>query len=111
MNILMRKCWVIPRFRLLKPYNMEPKGIPVNLRLSRGWSYYPNEAKYFKRWLEHEFKLIINFRFLRISSLISKEQKENIICTMYDVRGDLFGQPHGTTYSFIRYLSSSASVV
>ena len=30
-------------------------------------------------------------------SLISKDKKENIICTMYDVRGDFLGPPHGTT--------------
>ena len=30
-------------------------------------------------------------------SLISKDQKDNIICTMYDVRGDFLGPPHGTT--------------
>ena len=35
--------------------------------------------------------------FLRISSLISKDQKENITCTMDDVRGDFLGPPHGTT--------------
>ena len=39
----------------------------------------------------------MNFWFLRISSLISKDQKENIICTMDDVRGDFLGPPHGTT--------------
>ena len=37
------------------------------------------------------------FLFLKISSLISKDQKENIICTIDYVRGDLFGPPHGTT--------------
>ena len=36
-------------------------------------------------------------RTLRIPSLISKDQKENIICTMDDVRGDFLGPPHGTT--------------
>ena len=30
-------------------------------------------------------------------SLISKDQKENIICTMDDVRGDFLRPPHGTT--------------
>ena len=42
----------------------------------------------FKRWLENES--IITFRFLRIPSLmlISKDQKENIICTMDDEPGD-----------------------
>ena len=35
--------------------------------------------------------------YLRISSLISKDQKENIICTMDDIRGDCLGPPHGTT--------------
>ena len=28
---------------------------------------------------------------------ISKDQKENQICTMDDVRGDFLGPPHGTT--------------
>ena len=32
-----------------------------------------------------------------MSSQISKDQKENIICTMDDVRGDFLGPPHGTT--------------
>ena len=32
-----------------------------------------------------------------MSSLISKDQKENITCTMDDVRGDFLGPPHGTT--------------
>ena len=40
--------------------------------------YYPNRAKYIKCWLENESQLIMNFRFLRISSLISKYQRENI---------------------------------
>ena len=30
-------------------------------------------------------------------SLKSKDQKENIICTMDDVRGDILGPPHSTT--------------
>ena len=34
---------------------------------------------------------------LQISSLISKDQNKNIICTMDDVRGDFLGPPHGTT--------------
>ena len=29
--------------------------------------------------------------------MISKDQKENIICTMDGVRGDVLGPPHGTT--------------
>ena len=33
----------------------------------------------------------------QIFSLISKDQKKNIICTMVDVRGDFLGPPHGTT--------------
>ena len=36
-------------------------------------------------------------KFLRIPSLISKDQKKNIICTMDDVRGDFLRPPHGTT--------------
>ena len=31
------------------------------------------------------------------NTLISKDQKENIICTMKDVQGDFLGPPHGTT--------------
>ena len=51
--------------------------------------YYPNGAKYIKYWLENISKPIINFLILRIFSLISKDRKENIICTMDDVRGDV----------------------
>ena len=40
---------------------------------------------------------MINFLQLRIPSLISKDQKENIICTMDDGREDFLGPPHGTT--------------
>ena len=29
--------------------------------------------------------------------MISKDRKENIICTMDDVRGDILGPPHGKT--------------
>ena len=40
----------------------------------------------------------MNVNLYRISdSLISKDKKENIICTMDDVRGDILGPPHGTT--------------
>ena len=37
-----------------------------------------------------------NTNFL-ISQMILKDQKENIICTMDDVRGDFLGPPNGTT--------------
>ena len=37
------------------------------------------------------------FEILQIYSLIPKDQKKNIICTMDDVRGDFLGPPHGTT--------------
>ena len=37
------------------------------------------------------------FRFLRILSLISEDQKKNIICTTDIVRGDVLRRPHGTT--------------
>ena len=47
--------------------------------------------------LVHESNSIINFRFLRIPSLISKDQKENIISTVDDVRRDFMGPPHGTS--------------
>ena len=39
----------------------------------------------------------MNVRFRRIPSLISKDQKDNIICTMDYVRGHFLGLPHGTT--------------
>ena len=39
---------------------------------------------------------ILIFCFLKIPSLISKDLKENIICTMDDERGDFLGPPHGT---------------
>ena len=54
-------------------------------------------AKYIERWLEYESKPMIIFLFLKISSLSSKDQKEKIVCTMDDVRGDFLGPPHGTT--------------
>ena len=50
-----------------------------------------------KRWLENECKLLRIFRFLRLFSLISKDQTENIICTMDDVRGNILRPPRGTT--------------
>ena len=56
-----------------------------------------NGAKYIERSLEYESKPIILFLCLKISSLISKDQKENEICTMDDVRGEFLGPPHGTT--------------
>ena len=41
---------------------------------------------------------IYKFEILHIYSLIPKDQKKNIICTiMDDVRGDFLGPPHGTT--------------
>ena len=39
----------------------------------------------------------MHFRFLKIPSLMSKDQNGNIICTMGDVRGEFLGQSHGTT--------------
>ena len=44
----------------------------------------------------------MNLLFLRIPSLISKDQKENIICTMDDVRGDFLGPPHSTTPAAVK---------
>ena len=44
--------------------------------------------------------MILNMQkieILHIYSLILKDQKKNIICTMDDVRGDFLGPPHGTT--------------
>ena len=37
------------------------------------------------------------FEILQIYSLIPKDQKKNIICTMDDVRGDFLRPPHDTT--------------
>ena len=59
-------------------------------------------VKYIKRWLENESKPIIDFGFLRIPSLTSKDQKENIIYTMDDVRGDLLWPPHDTTPAAVK---------
>ena len=44
----------------------------------------------------------MNFLYLRIPSLISKDQKENIICTLNDVRGDFVRPPHGTTPAAVK---------
>ena len=54
--------------------------------------YNPNVTKYIKRWLENEYNPLIIFLFLKIPSLISKDDKENIICTIDDVRVDFLGQ-------------------
>ena len=41
---------------------------------------------------------VLTYKNLKyIYSLIPKDQKKNIICTMDDVRGDFLGPPHGTT--------------
>ena len=52
---------------------------------------------YIERCLVNESIPKIIFRFLRIPSLTSNDQKENINCTMNDVRGDCLRPPHGTT--------------
>ena len=44
---------------------------------------------------------IVFFLFLSKPSLISKDQKENIICTIAVVRGDFLGPPHGTTVAAV----------
>ena len=49
----------------------------------------------------NESRPIINFLFLRIPSLISKDNKANLICTMDDVRGDFLGPPHDTIPSAV----------
>ena len=67
------------------------------LRYKFGSVYNQNGTKYIKSWLENESKPIIIFYFLRISLLITKDQKENIICTMDDVRGDILGLPNDAT--------------
>ena len=52
----------------------------------------------FYNCLENESNPIYNFLFPQKPSLISKDEKENIICTMDDVRGNFLGTPaHGTT--------------
>ena len=43
-----------------------------------------------------ESKPMIIVWFIRTPLLISKGQKENMICTMDDVRGDFLGTPHDT---------------
>ena len=56
---------------------------------------------------------IINFRFFRMPSLISWDQKENIICTIEDVRGDSLVPPHGTTPAAViklRFFKSSEHI-
>ena len=44
----------------------------------------------------------MNFKFLRMPWLILKDQKENIICTIDDERGDFLGPPHGTIVRLIQ---------
>ena len=80
---------------------MAPKRNTVILQLSTGLSIQKlvlsKPSQIYKRWLENESVPIIYFRFLRIRSQISKDQRENIICTIDDVRGDILGPPHGST--------------
>ena len=47
-----------------------------------------NWAKYIEDWIENESKPNTIFGLLRVPPLILKDQKENIICTMDDVRED-----------------------
>ena len=49
-----------------------------------------------KDWSENKSK-----PFLRIPSLISKDQKENKVCTMDDVRGDVLVPPRGTALEIV----------
>ena len=70
----------------------------------------PNRAKYIKRWVEKESQPITVY-FLRIPLLISKEQKENIICSMDDVRGDVLGPPHGTTATEVIANKSKSEII
>ena len=78
---------------------MGPKEIIVVLHLSIGQSIQrlilSKWAKYIKCLSENVSSPIIIV--LRISSLISKDQNENIICTMDDARVGFLGPPHGTT--------------
>ena len=37
-----------------------------------------------------------NFNTLNILTDLKRTERNNIICTMNDVRGDFLGQPHGT---------------
>ena len=76
---------------------MEPKFATFNRTVDKKTSIIQTEPNIKKRWLENESKPIMNFSFLRIPSLISKDQKENIIYTMDGVRGYVLGTPHGTT--------------
>ena len=64
-----------------------------------------NQRLIFPKWPNNQNtvkKMILNiqiFEILHIYSLIPKDQKKNIICTMDDVRGDFLGPPHGTRNS------------
>ena len=64
--------------------------------VARGFQHSPRDLANVNEW-----KIIFDpynkFEILQIVSLISKDQKKNIICTMDDVRGDFLGPPHGTT--------------
>ena len=63
-------------------------------------------------WFENQSKPKIIFCFLKIPSLISKDQKEkNIIGTMDDVRGDVLRPPHGHTICVINANIQSESAV
>ena len=83
------------------PTDLATWRITVILKLSTGLSIQrpvnQNETRCVKSWLENESKPIIIFLFLSIPSLISKDQKGNIICTKDDVRGDYLGPPHSTS--------------
>ena len=76
---------------------MKPKIMTVIYIVLKGTSKIQMGPNILKRWLENYSKPIIIVRFLRIPSLISKDQKENIICIMDDVRGDFLGPPLDTT--------------
>ena len=80
---------------------MESETVTAILRILTGMSIHRqsnlNRAKTIKIVQINVSKMRINFLFLRISSLISKNRTENTICTMDDVRGDILGPPHGTT--------------
>ena len=80
---------------------MEPMRITVILHLSTAWSI---QRLVNSKWgltlkpcLENESKPIIIFFISQDILADLKGPKGKIICTMYDVRGDFLGPPHGTT--------------
>ena len=64
-----------------------------------------NGVQIIKTRLEYESKPIIYFWFLRIFTLSSKDQKQNMNCTMLDVWGDVLRRPHCTPPAAVKAVS------